>query len=180
MADIATPARPRFNPWPATVFVSLCVLAALFVAPTVGVLLSSVKTTRAIAFGDLWSIPDRIHTGNYTEVLSNPAVHRYFLNTLIVTVPATVASTALGVLAGHVFAKLPFRGSDALFLVAAFAFKAQPIHLDQLHYPTLPLDVDFQIPTPLKGELIYLMLISVAIDNGRLERGRDRATGRYP
>jgi len=117
MADIATPARPRFNPWPAAVFVSLCVLAALFVAPTVGVLLSSVKTTRAIAFGDLWSIPDRIHTGNYTEVLSNPAVHRYFLNTLIVTVPATVASTALGVLAGHVFAKLPFRGSDALFLV---------------------------------------------------------------
>ncbi len=117
MADVATPAQPRFSPWPATVFVVLCILAALFLAPTVGVLLSSVKTTRAIAFGDLWSLPDQLYLGNYTEVLSNPAVHRYFLNTLIVTVPATIASTALGVLAGHVFAKLPFRGSNALFLI---------------------------------------------------------------
>ncbi len=117
MADVATSAPARFNPWPITAFVALCILAALFLAPTAGVLLSSVKTTRAIALGDLWSVPDRIHFENYTEVLSNPAVHRYFLNTLIVTVPATFASIALGVLAGHVFAKLPFRGSNILFLV---------------------------------------------------------------
>ena len=117
MADVATPAPDRFNPWPATVFVALCILAALFLAPTAGVLLSSVKTTRAIALGDLWSVPDRIYLENYAEVLSNPAVHRYFLNTLLVTVPATFASIALGVLAGHVFAKLPFRGSNILFLI---------------------------------------------------------------
>ena len=117
MADVAMPAQLRFNPWPVTVFVVLCILAALFLAPTAGVLLSSVKTTRAIALGDLWSLPDRIYLENYTEVLSNPAVHRYFLNTLLVTVPATIASTALGILAGHVFAKLPFRGSNVLFLI---------------------------------------------------------------
>ena len=117
MADAVTSMESRFNPWPTTVFVALCVLAALFLAPTAGVLLSSVKTTRAIALGDLWSVPERIYLENYTEVLSNPAVHRYFLNTLIVTVPATMASIALGVLAGHVFAKLPFRGSNALFLI---------------------------------------------------------------
>ncbi len=117
MADVATSVQERFNPWPATVFVALCIFAVLFLAPTAGVLLSSVKTTRAIALGDLWSVPDRIYLENYTEVLSNPAVHRYFLNTLLVTVPATFASIALGVLAGHVFAKLPFRGSNILFLI---------------------------------------------------------------
>ena len=117
MADVAASVQDRFNPWPATVFVALCILAALFLAPTAGVLLSSVKTTRAIALGDLWSVPDRIYLENYVEVLSNPAVHRYFLNTLLVTVPATFASIALGVLAGHVFAKLPFRGSNILFLI---------------------------------------------------------------
>ena len=101
----------------AAVFVALCILATLFLAPTAGVLLSSVKTTRAIALGDLWSVPDRIYLENYAEVLSNPAVHRYFLNTVLVTVPATFASIALGVLAGHVFAKLPFRGSNILFLI---------------------------------------------------------------
>lgn len=117
MADVATIPTKRFNPWPVTIFVVLVILAALFLTPTLGVLLSSIKTTRSIALGDLWSLPDSLYLGNYIEVLSNPSVHRYFLNTLIVTVPATIASTGLGVLAGYVFAKLPFRGSNLLFLV---------------------------------------------------------------
>ncbi len=110
-------AQGRFNPWPATIFVILCVLAVLFLLPTVGVLLSSVKTTREIAMGELWSIPRALYLGNFSEVLGNPAVHRYFLNTLLVAVPATALSIALGVLAGYVFAKMPFAGSNALFLV---------------------------------------------------------------
>ena len=119
MADAATlsPARPPFNPWPAVIFVALTVLALLFLAPTAGVLLSSVKTTREIALGALWSMPGRLYLGNYAEVLANPAVHRYLLNTVLVSAPATVASIALGALAGYVFAKLPFRGSNLLFLV---------------------------------------------------------------
>jgi ABC-type glycerol-3-phosphate transport system permease component len=115
MADLAP--QGRFNPWPATIFVILCVLALLFLLPTAGVLLSSVKTTRDISMGDLWSIPTSLYFGNFTEVLGNPAVHRYFLNTLLVTLPATAVSITLGALAGYVFAKLPFRGSNALFLV---------------------------------------------------------------
>ena len=119
MADVAalSPARPPFNPWPAVIFVALTVLALLFLAPTAGVLLSSVKTTREIALGALWSMPAALYLGNYAEVLANPAVHRYLLNTVLVSAPATVASIALGALAGYVFAKLPFRGSNLLFLV---------------------------------------------------------------
>ncbi|MGF6659192.1 ABC-type glycerol-3-phosphate transport system permease component [Paraburkholderia atlantica] len=107
----------RFNPARAAIFTILVVLAVLFLLPTVGVLLSSVKEQRDIALGDLWSLPVRLYLGNFIEVLSKPSVHQYFVNTLIVTVPATIVSTALGVLAGYVFAKLPFRGSNGLFLV---------------------------------------------------------------
>ena len=107
----------RFTPWPATVFVILLVLAVLFLLPTVGVLLSSIKTTRDISMGQLWSWPGSLFLGNFAEVLGNPAVHTYFKNTLLVTLPATAASITLGTLAGYVFAKLPFRGSNALFLV---------------------------------------------------------------
>jgi ABC-type glycerol-3-phosphate transport system permease component len=122
-------AERRFNPWPVAIFVILVVLAVMFLLPTVGVLLSSVKTTREIALGQLWSMPQALFMGNFVEVLGNPAVHRYFLNTLIVTVPGTIASTALGVLAGYVFAKLPFRGSNALFLavIAGMFFPPQVI-----------------------------------------------------
>ncbi|MBN8629688.1 MAG: carbohydrate ABC transporter permease [Rhodobacterales bacterium] len=119
----------RFNPWPATIFVILTVLAVLFLLPTAGVLLSSVKTTREISMGDLWSLPGSLYLGNFAEVLGNPAVHRYFLNTLLVTLPATAVSISLGALAGYVFAKLPFRGSNVLFLtiVAGMFFPPQVI-----------------------------------------------------
>ncbi len=119
MADpTAIPAAARpFNPWPAVIFIVLGCLAVMFLAPTIGVLLSSIKTTREIALGDLWSIPSALYLGNFTEVLSNPAVYQYLLNTLLVTVPATAVSIALGTLAGYVFAKLPFKGSEVLFLV---------------------------------------------------------------
>lgn len=122
------PAR-RFDPWPATIFVMLAVLAVLFLLPTAGVVLSSLKTTRDISMGDLWSLPRTLYLGNFHEALSNPSVHRYLLNTLLVTLPATAGSITLGVLAGYVFAKLPFRGSNALFLglVAGMFFPPQAI-----------------------------------------------------
>jgi ABC-type glycerol-3-phosphate transport system permease component len=127
MAD--TLPATRFSPWRVAVFTVLVVLAVLFLLPTAGVLLSSVKTTREISMGALWSAPGSLYLGNFTEVLGNPAVHRYFLNTLLVTLPATAVSITLGALAGYVFAKLPFRGSNALFLiiVAGMFFPPQVI-----------------------------------------------------
>ena len=105
-----------FNPWPAVILVCLFFLALFFLAPTAGVLLSSIKTTRDIALGQLWTVPDALYLGNFTEVLSNPSVHRYMVNTMLVAVPATAASITLGILAGYVFSKLPFRSSELLFL----------------------------------------------------------------
>jgi ABC-type glycerol-3-phosphate transport system permease component len=123
------PLRLRLNPAQVAIFAVLVILAVLFLLPTVGVLLSSVKPVRDIAMGDLWSAPSSFYLENFTEVLSNPAVHRYFLNTVLVTVPATIVSMALGSLAGYVFAKLPFRGSNALFLtvVSGMFFPPQVI-----------------------------------------------------
>ena len=127
LANLA-PTKP-FNPWPSATFVILACFAALFLAPTIGVLLSSIKTTRDIALGELWSIPPSLFLGNFEEVLGNPSVHVYLVNTLLVTSPATIASITLGTLAGYVFAKLPFRGSSLLFLaiVAGMFFPPQVI-----------------------------------------------------
>ena len=100
----------------AAVLVCLAVLAVLFLLPGLGVLLSSLKTTREISLGQLWTLPSSLYLGNYLEALANPAVQIYFLNTLLITVPATTASIALGTLAGYVFSKLPFPGSNLLFL----------------------------------------------------------------
>ena len=104
-------------PWRAVVFAGLTVLALLYLAPTVGVILSALKSTRDIAFGTLWAIPRTLDLSNFTVAIGHPSVTRYFINTWLVTAPATAGSIALGILAGYVFSKLAFRASELLFLV---------------------------------------------------------------
>ena len=98
-------------------FAGLVVLALLFLAPTVGVILSALKSTRDIAFGTLWAIPRTLDLSNFAVALGHPSVASYFINTWLVTAPATVGSITLGILAGYVFSKLAFRASELLFLV---------------------------------------------------------------
>lgn len=118
LAPHTVPAGERdFNPWPAVIFVCLSVLAILFLAPTAGVLLSSLKSVQEISAGELWNMPRTLFLDNFVQILSSSAIHTYFVNTLIVAATATAGSIAMGILTGYVFAKLPFRGSDLLFLV---------------------------------------------------------------
>jgi ABC-type glycerol-3-phosphate transport system permease component len=99
------------------IFVALVVLAGLFLAPTVGVILSAFKTTREISLGELWSIPSRLFLGNFSVVLAKPEIYVYLRNTFIVAISASLLSITLGSLSGYVFAKLPFFGSEPLFLL---------------------------------------------------------------
>ena len=117
MTEAGAAAAWRRAPWRAVLFVCLAVLAALFLAPTAGVVLSALKSTRDISFGTLWTIPRSIDLSNFGVALGHPSVGGYFINTFLVTAPATAGSIALGILGGYAFAKLPFRGSEALFLV---------------------------------------------------------------
>ena len=103
--------------WLTFIFICLIFLASIFVAPTIGVILSSLKTKREIAFGLLWTFQTKLYLENYSKILSDPAVHQYFINTILVTVPATLGSIFLGTFSGYVFANLPFRGSNFIFLV---------------------------------------------------------------
>ena len=123
-----TPARSGMSPGARGSLVGgLSALAVLFCVPTIGVLLSSFKGTAEIAGGRLWSGTTGFTLDNYAEVLRQQRVWRYLLNTVLVTVPASVVSIGLGTLAGYVFAKLPFRGSRLLFIgvVAGMFFPAQ-------------------------------------------------------
>lgn len=105
----------RFWRW--AIFIIMTILAALFLVPTVGVILSAFKTTREISLGDLWSIPSTLFLGNFAAILAKPEIYIYLRNTLIVAASASALSIALGSLAGYVFAKLPFRGGETLFLL---------------------------------------------------------------
>jgi multiple sugar transport system permease protein len=100
----------------ALLYVLLTAIVIVYSMPGVGVLITSVKTTEEIAKDGLWSLPEEFRLSNYQEAWTNGNLKTYTINSILVTVPGAFASIALGLLLGYVFSKLPFRGSNALFI----------------------------------------------------------------
>ncbi|MGW8976523.1 carbohydrate ABC transporter permease [Streptomyces platensis] len=96
------------------------VLVALFwLMPSVGLLLSSLRSPQHIAESGWWQIfsePAQITWDNYSRLLSNDKVMGSLLTTAAITVPATVLVVVIGSLAGYAFAWMDFPGRDGWFL----------------------------------------------------------------
>ncbi|MFI5526469.1 carbohydrate ABC transporter permease [Streptomyces platensis] len=96
------------------------VLVALFwLMPSVGLLLSSLRSPQQIAGSGWWQVfgePAQITWDNYSRLLSNDKVMGSLLTTAAITVPATVLVVVIGSLAGYAFAWMDFPGRDGWFL----------------------------------------------------------------
>ena len=96
------------------------VLVALFwLMPTVGLLLSSLRTPQDISASGWWKVftsPSQLTFTNYHTLLNNDAITSSLWNTVLITVPATVLVVVIGSLAGYAFAWMDFRGRDWWFL----------------------------------------------------------------
>ena len=98
-------------------YLALILLAFIYILPALGVVLTSFKLNAEIARDGLWTLPNILHLDNYREVWVNGNIGTYMRNSVLVTIPATAFSIALGVLAGYVFSKLPFKGSEIVFMI---------------------------------------------------------------
>ncbi|MFB6841027.1 carbohydrate ABC transporter permease [Streptomyces sp. NPDC056361] len=96
------------------------VLAALFwLLPTVGLLVSSLRSPSDIAASGWWRVftaPARLTTENYAHLLANETITGSLVSTVLITVPSTLLVLALGSFAGYAFAWLEFPGRDWWFL----------------------------------------------------------------
>jgi alpha-glucoside transport system permease protein len=97
------------------------VLAALFwLMPTVGLLLSSLRSPGDIAASGWWEVltaPAQLTSENYSRLLENEAITDSLVSTVLITVPATVLVVVIGALAGYAFAWMEFPGRDWWFMV---------------------------------------------------------------
>ncbi len=102
----------------ASLFFVLTVLAIGFILPVYGVVVTSLKTVADVSFGGYWNPPANPTLENYVRVAGpgSDNLLPYLWNSFKVTVPASIISICLGVLAGYGLAKYNFPGNSALFV----------------------------------------------------------------
>ena len=97
----------------------LIAISLLWLVPTVGLALTSFRKPPAIASSGWWhSISQWDWTlKNYDAVINATGMGHAWVNSVIITVPATILPLTLGALAAFGFAWVPFPFRDTLFLV---------------------------------------------------------------
>jgi alpha-glucoside transport system permease protein len=110
------------------------VIAVLWTVPTIGLLVTSFRKQRDINTSGWWtsfSDPSAYTLENYRQALapgSSASLSQYFINTIVITIPAVLLPLFLASLAAYAFAWMPFPGRDALF-VAVFALQIVPLQV---------------------------------------------------
>ncbi|MGI8416119.1 MAG: carbohydrate ABC transporter permease [Nakamurella sp.] len=98
----------------------LIIVALLWLIPTFGLLVESLRDPSQYANGGWWNAlthPAQLTLSNYGALLKNPSITDSLWNTVKITVPATLAVVLIGSAAGYAFAWIDFPGRDWLFLV---------------------------------------------------------------
>lgn len=125
----ATPEEPATRRWTglsgkrpptaASVIRTAILIAGTLVVlvPVFWLLISSFKTPEELAARPPVIFPESFSLSNYTEALQSFGFPTYFMNSVIVTVGATVLTLVINSMAAYAFAKFNFRGRDTLFII---------------------------------------------------------------
>ena len=99
--------------------IALIGIALLWLVPTVGLAITSFRKPPAIASSGWWHSFTQwdwtLH--NYDSVITATGMGHAWVNSVIITVPATILPLTLGALAAFGFAWVPFPFRDTLFLI---------------------------------------------------------------
>ncbi|MFP4113398.1 MAG: carbohydrate ABC transporter permease [Spirochaetota bacterium] len=98
----------------------IVVLSAIWILPTIGLLISSFRPPAQILTTGWWhffDIPIEATLNNYRTVLAEQDIGRAFVNSVMIAVPATAMPILVAAFAGYALAQMRFPGRHALFLV---------------------------------------------------------------
>ncbi len=96
----------------------LAAFAALFLTPLYVVLSTGLKTFQDARLAAMWMLPPEVSFEAFGAAFVRLAPH--LRNSLMLVVPATLASAALGSINGYVFSKWRFKGSNTIFALMLF------------------------------------------------------------
>ena len=101
------------------VHASLIAITVIWLVPTIGLAITSFRPRSDIASSGWWTAFFHWHwtIHNYGSVIHATGMGHAWVNSLIITVPATLLPLTLGALAAYAFAWIPFPFRDTMFLV---------------------------------------------------------------
>ncbi len=115
------PGEPKSRSW--LVRALVLVIAVAWTVPTAGLLISSLRPEVDVSGTGWWTIfahpfeLTQFTVANYERVLTAEGLFGAFINSLIVTIPATVIPITLAAFAAYGFAWTRFRGRSFLFAI---------------------------------------------------------------
>jgi alpha-glucoside transport system permease protein len=95
-------------------------IAVAWLVPTVGLLVSSFRPSNLVATTGWWTAllpPWDFTLSNYVRVLTTNNLAQSFANSLLITIPATLAPILIAAFAAYAFSWMTFAGRDLVFFV---------------------------------------------------------------
>ena len=102
---------------------TVIVICFLWTLPTIGLLVSSIRNPEMITTTGWWTAlfnpfaANQWTLSNYQQVLTSGGMGDAFLNSVIVTIPATAIPITIAAFAAYAFAWIPFPGRGILFTI---------------------------------------------------------------
>jgi alpha-glucoside transport system permease protein len=115
----------------AVVHLAVVVVCAIWIIPTLGLLISSFRPQNLIATTGWWtafSPPFNFTLQLYQEALGRAGMGQSFVNSLFISIPATVIPLMIAAFAAYAFAWMDFPGRDWLF-VAVVGLLVVPLQM---------------------------------------------------
>ena len=97
------------------VYLFLITMAFIIIFPFYWMIISSLKSTVEYRLPIPTLFPKEILWGNYLEAFTEASLGKLFVNTVIVGIVSTILSLVVTVISAFAFARLEFKGRDAMF-----------------------------------------------------------------
>ncbi len=110
---------------------AIILVCIMWMTPTAGLFVSSFRTRSEIATTGWWTAlvpPWQFTLENYEHVLTARGMGQSFINSVMISVPATLLTILIAALAAYAFSWMEFRGRELFFLLVV-ALLVVPIQL---------------------------------------------------
>ena len=103
---------------PILLYGALILLALAYLLPAYMTVITALKLPAEISLPRLWDLPAAPNWAGFSEAVA--LLKPNLINSIVLTVCATLLSTVLGSINGYVFSKWKFKGSEVVFVLFLF------------------------------------------------------------